>query len=58
MSVTCGALIYMVITCSVCREVVHVYAGYVVRHGATHNGLFSVCAGSGVPVCGSSDCCI
>ena len=37
----------MAISCPVCREVVHVHAGYIVRHGVVHHGVFHACAGSG-----------
>lgn len=47
----------MVQTCHVCRDVVHVYAGYFVRHGSRHHGLFDLCAGSGTPVCTVMECC-
>lgn len=47
----------MVATCPVCRDVVHTHLGYFVRHGARHHQLFSLCSGSGSPVCSVSDCC-
>lgn len=36
----------MVVVCPVCREVVHVSAGYIVQHGVRSHGVFSMCAGS------------
>lgn len=47
----------MVITCPVCREVVHVSAGYITRHGSRHHGHVNVCSGSGTPYCVSESCC-
>lgn len=35
-----------VVVCPVCRDVVHVYAGYIVVHGSRHHGSFSTCSGS------------
>lgn len=47
----------MVVVCDVCREVVHVSAGYIVRHGSRTHGVVSVCAGSGRPYAGFLDSC-
>lgn len=47
----------MVTSCPICRDVVHVYAGYFVRHGVHHHGRFELCSGSGSPVFIVSDCC-
>lgn len=46
-----------VVVCPVCRDVVHVHAGYIIRHGVRHHGVFSLCSGSGTPYCLSSSCC-
>lgn len=35
--------------CPVCRDVVHVSCGYIMRHGVTHFGKFELCSGSGTP---------
>lgn len=37
----------MVVVCSVCRDVVHAYSGYIVRHGYRLHGVFHLCSGSG-----------
>lgn len=47
----------MAAVCPLCREVVHVYAGYFVRHGVRDHGHFQLCAGSGSPHCVSADSC-
>lgn len=47
----------MVVGCPVCREVVHVSSGYIVRHGARHHGVFSLCSGSGTPYVSVDTCC-
>lgn len=47
----------MVAVCPVCREVVHVSCGYILRHGSSVHSMFSECAGSGTPYCVSSDSC-
>lgn len=39
----------MVITCCVCREVVHTSNGYILEHGVYIHGVFHVCSGSGSP---------
>lgn len=47
----------MVVVCPVCRDVVHVTAGYILRHGFKSHGVLNVCAGSGTSYCNSEDCC-
>lgn len=48
----------MVVTCPVCREVVHVSCGYIVRHGTRDHGVLrSICSGSGSPLHGFVDSC-
>jgi len=47
----------MVVPCLVCRDMVHVAAGYYVRHGVYHHGVFSICAGSSTPYCLAADSC-
>lgn len=47
----------MVVVCPVCRDVVHVFGGYILKHGARHHGVFSVCAGSATSYCNTDDCC-
>lgn len=47
----------MVISCPVCRDVVHVSQGYILRHGYSHHGLFDLCAGSGTPITSIVECC-
>lgn len=46
-----------VAVCPVCREVVHVSVGYILRHGFRVHGYFKECSGSGTPYCDSADCC-
>jgi len=47
----------MVVVCPQCREVVHVSAGYILRHGSTYHGRFDTCSRSGTPYCSTDDCC-
>lgn len=47
----------MVQTCPICREVVHVSAGYFTRHGSRSHGIFQLCSGSGSPVYSLCDSC-
>lgn len=47
----------MVVTCPVCRDVVHVYAGYYVVHGVRIHGVFETCIGSSTPVGTICDSC-
>lgn len=48
----------MAVVCPVCREVVHVSAGYVVRHGVRHHLSFVECSASGTPyLCIEDGCC-
>lgn len=49
----------MVAVCPVCREVVHISAGFILRHGSTVHLSFKECAGSGTPYCSSvtDSCC-
>lgn len=47
----------MVVACDVCREVVHVQAGYYVRHGVHSLAGFRLCSGSGRPYAGFLDSC-
>lgn len=43
--------------CPICRDVVHVRSGYIVRHGSRIHGIFRPCAGSGSPICMNADSC-
>lgn len=46
------------VVCDVCREVVHAYEGFIVRHGVRVHGELQICLGSGVAVCNVvKDCC-
>ena len=46
----------MVVTCSVCRDVVHTSGGYILRHFIKgHHMPRVICSGSGMSVV--SDCC-
>lgn len=47
----------MVVVCSVCREVVHVAAGFILRHGVRRHGAFVACAASGTAYCAIEDGC-
>jgi len=47
----------MVVVCPVCRDVVHTSNGYILPHGTTYHGKFSLCAGSRSPYCVNSDSC-
>lgn len=45
----------MVVVCPDCRELVHVSAGYLLRHGSKAHGKLHPCSGSGKPY--AQDCC-
>lgn len=45
------------LTCPVCREVLHLSGGVIVRHGYSAHGSFVVCSGSGTPISCVLDCC-
>lgn len=47
----------MTVICPTCREVVHVFAGYIVRHGARHHLTYDLCIASGTPYSCTIDCC-
>lgn len=46
----------MVVVCPVCREVVHLSCGYIVRHGVRYHSKFNICSGSGTPYVSCSSC--
>lgn len=46
-----------VVVCPVCRDVVHVSCGYIVRHGFTAHSMFQLCAGAGMPYGHVEDSC-
>lgn len=45
----------MVVVCPVCCDYVHVFAGYIVRHGTKGASVFNLCSGSGMSYV--EDCC-
>lgn len=47
----------LLVSCPVCREVVHTSCGCIVVHGSKSRGFFVVCAGTGSPVSSVLDCC-
>lgn len=47
----------MAVVCPICREVVHVSCGYIVRHGYTVHSVFKTCAGSGSSYMSICDSC-
>lgn len=47
---------FMVGICPVCREVVVLHAGFLVRHGARNHDRMDLCAGSGTPLKITCDC--
>lgn len=39
----------LVVVCPVCREMVHTYNGYILKHGIKYHGKEDLCAGSETP---------
>lgn len=47
----------MTVVCPVCRDVVHVSCGFILRHGFRYHLKFQICSGSGMPYVVSCDSC-